>query len=280
MSDKISELFTHRTDSEPAQNWREIVYEQHCPILGRSCLKTRKSEPTVAIGTCTVKHGKKSPQTMIICPHRFLAKRQIFLDSIHLLRLHEPGNQIHILPEIDVPGGSVDYVLASVWEGKVVDFVGIELQALDTTGSIWPARQDFLREQIGAEIAPVATKPYGINWKMTAKTTLVQMHHKIETFEHLGKHLVLVLQDVLMAYMANEFNFSEVQAAKMGHALHLHSYQLTTDYALQLAQRYSTDSAGMAMALGLQADAHIGLANMLARLESRLSDTTRWVIGR
>lgn len=32
---------------------------------------------------------------------------------------------------------------------------------------------------------------------MTAKTTLVQMHHKIQTFEHVNKRLVLVTQDGL-----------------------------------------------------------------------------------
>jgi hypothetical protein len=46
-----------------------------------------------------------------------------------------------------------------------------------------------------------ADTSFGINWKMTAKTTLVQLHHKIQTFEELGKHLVLVLQDGLMNYM-------------------------------------------------------------------------------
>jgi hypothetical protein len=35
----------------------------------------------------------------------------------HLLTQHEPGNELHIIPEISVPGGSVDYVLASVKSG-------------------------------------------------------------------------------------------------------------------------------------------------------------------
>ena len=36
----------------------------------------------------------------------------------------------------------------------------------------------------------VESKPFGMNWKMTAKTILVQLHHKIETFESINKHLV------------------------------------------------------------------------------------------
>lgn len=40
-----------------------------------------------------------------------------------------------------------------------------------------------------------------MNWKMTAKTILVQLHHKIDTFESISKHLVLVVQDYLLDYM-------------------------------------------------------------------------------
>ena len=43
---------------------------------------------------------------------------------------------------------------------------------------------------------------------MTAKTILVQLNHKIATFEHLSKRLVLVLQDCLLDYMRREFPHS------------------------------------------------------------------------
>jgi hypothetical protein len=64
--------------------------------------------------------------------------------------------------------------------------VGIELQTLDTTGTVWPTRQRFLASK-GFDDIPRAelenTKTYGMNWKMTAKTILVQLHHKIQTFD-------------------------------------------------------------------------------------------------
>lgn len=85
-------------------------------------------------------HGRgESP--VVICPHRLLERRKIFVDSFHLLSLHEPGNELHIVPEIALPGGSVDYFVVSVRKGKVRDFVGIELQTVDTTGTVWPERQ-------------------------------------------------------------------------------------------------------------------------------------------
>ncbi len=82
--------------------------------------------------------GARAP--VVICPFRLLQRRQIFVDSLHLLGMHEPGNELHIIPEVAVPGGSVDYFLVSARLRKVMDFVGIEVQALDTTGTVWPAR--------------------------------------------------------------------------------------------------------------------------------------------
>ena len=167
---KISELFTFGTASND-QDWKTILKGQHCTYLNKKCIKNRKSQPDVAIGTCTVKYGKDDLD-IIICPHRLLENRRIFIDCLHLLTLHEPGNELHIVSEISIPGGSTDYFLVSSRDGKVKDFVGIELQTLDTTGTVWPERQRFLKEK-GIKIREIEDKNFGINWKMTAKTTLV-----------------------------------------------------------------------------------------------------------
>lgn len=113
-----------------------LVARQRCPFLGRRCLKTRKSQPSVTIGTCTVMTGRTA-RSVIICPHRLLERQQVFTDCLHLLTLHEPGNELHVVPEVAVPGGSVDYFLASVRSGKVRDFVG------------WSCRRSILRARSG-----------------------------------------------------------------------------------------------------------------------------------
>jgi hypothetical protein len=41
-----------------------------------------------------------------------------------------------------------------------------------------------------------------------------------------------------------------------------------------LANRYSTDTAGVAQMLGLQASANVTLEALVAKLESKLSDAT------
>lgn len=190
---KVVELFGNNVRRKGTK-WRRLIAAQGCPFLSKRCYKVRKSDPDTSIGTCTVLYGA-NPEPVIICPARLLEKRQIFTDCFHLLTTHEPGNELHVVSEITVPGGSVDYFLVSVRRGKVRDFVGIELQTLDTTGTVWPERQRLIKELRvpRTDNAEVSTKTFGMNWKMTAKTILVQMHHKVKTFEHINKKLVLVV---------------------------------------------------------------------------------------
>jgi hypothetical protein len=54
--------------------------------------------------------------------------------------LHKRNNELHLLQEISIPGGNVDYFLASVKQKKIIDFIGIEIQTLDTTGSPFGAK--------------------------------------------------------------------------------------------------------------------------------------------
>jgi hypothetical protein len=106
----------------------------------------RKSQASVSIGTCTVQYGADE-KDVIICPHRLLERKQIFADCLHLLTSHQPGNELHLVPEVAIPGGSVDYFLVSTdAKRKVKDFVGIELQTMDTTGTVWPERELALQE--------------------------------------------------------------------------------------------------------------------------------------
>ena len=250
-STKLVELFGVSTSAKKVA-WASIVESQRCPYSGRKCFKTRKSQPEISIGTCTVEHGAGP---VIICPVRLRERHQIFFDCMHLLTLHEPGNEIHAVPEVSVPGGSLDFMLVSALAGKVRDFVGIEIQTLDTTGTVWPERQRFL-SLLGIAVDKKdieSASPYGMNWKMTAKTILMQLHHKIQTFEHLNKRLVLTVQDRLLSYMESEFSFGHLSnPARNGDSMHFHAYELAKqgeNNAIRLSSRKSTDMVGIATAL-------------------------------
>ncbi len=277
---RVLELFGNST-ADGACDWRTISAEQQCPFVGRKCIKVRKSQPSLAIGTCCVLYGQDQVP-VVICPLRLLERRQVVSDCIHLLTLHEPGNELHLVPEVTIPGGSVDYFLASVIDGGVVDFVGIELQALDTTGTVFPERQRFLQSVgLRAKSSDVRSrKGFGMNWKMTAKTILVQLHHKTETFEHVNKHLVLVVQDRLLAYMNREFRFEQLHQARLGDPAHIHSYQLQKQpvgaYRLKLDARLSTDSSGIARCMGLQAEPRVELEEIIRALQAKISRETQF----
>jgi len=251
-STKVAELYGVPTFQ--SADWKTVAEKQHCPFLNRKCLKNRKSEPQITIGTCTMIYGRQ-PKPVMICPFRLLDRSQIFTDCVHLLKLHEPGNELRIVAALEVPGGSIDYCLVSVRDGKPRDFVGIELQTLDTTGTVWPERQRFLRQhrvRVKPEHA-ASDKRFGMNWKMTAKTILIQLNHKIPTFEHLCKRLVLVLQDCLLDYMRREFAFDHIQGVRDGDPMQFHAYELRQESAahtLKLKERISTDTAGIAKCLG------------------------------
>lgn len=278
---KVVELFGVPTDDQ-STDWKSLVRSQKCPFLSGQCIKVRKSQPGVAIGTCTLSYGRQQ-EPVIVCPHRLLERHQIFTDCLHLLTNHIPGNELHILRELSIPGGNVDFVLASVNGKKVHDFVAIELQSMDTTGTIWPERQRFLKAR-GMQIetrSASSAKTFGINWKMTAKTTLVQLHHKIQTFEYINKHLVLVMQDHLLRYMQREFRFDHLHPAVLGDPMQLHAYHLDQakgSRKLTLALRLSTDATGVAQCLGLQADANLELADILRQIEARISDRTLFAL--
>ena len=164
------------------------------------------------------------------------------------------------------------------------DFVGIELQTLDTTGTVWPERQRFLATQGFNDISSgelQSAKSYGMNWKMTAKTILVQLHHKIQTFEGVNKHLVLVVQDRLLDYMTKEFSFGHLSAPRVSDPMHFHAYSLKPTkrgHRLELATRMSTDTAGIATCLGLQNEAKVDLEVIVKLIEQKISERTLYSV--
>ena len=261
-----------------SQDWTKISTEQRCPFTKTKCYKIRKSDPSTSIGTCTVRHGR-ARETLIICPNRFLGNGgQVFTDSLHLLTRHEPGNQLYLIPEVSIPGGTVDFFLVSAKGASAVDFVGIELQGLDTTGTVWPHRQAFLASK-SVPVTVAENKSMGINWKMTAKTILVQLHHKVETFEAVGRRLVLVLQQELLDYMAKEFSFDHLEEPRLDNSMHFHPYGLLeTDHSisLELLRRRSTSTEGIGKALSLRKSAIVELTVILAKLESKIGPDTRF----
>jgi hypothetical protein len=112
---------------------------------------------------------------------------------------------------------------------------------------------------------------------MTAKTILVQLHHKISTFEYLQKYLVIVIQDNFLDYMKKEFNFKNINNPSLiGDSLQFHSYSLEgeNNISLKLKERLSTNSIGIAECLGLNAEKSVDLEIMFETIEKKISNKT------
>jgi hypothetical protein len=262
--------------------WKDVVEKQYCPYLNRKCLKIRKSDPDVSIGTCSVLYGDPKG-IVLICPFRLLERKQIFFDALHLLTHHEPGNELHVVPEISLPGGSVDYFLVSANADYIRDFVGIELQTMDTTGTVWPERQRFLKESSVSVLKSETSseKGFGINWKMTAKTTLIQLLHKIQTFQKLNRHLALVIQDTFLTYLRDQFRFDHIKKVSIGDPMHFHAYKVNLRkrrYRIELSERVSTNSDGIETCLGLQADTNVELVSIEEQIRKKMSDRTLLIL--
>jgi hypothetical protein len=241
---------------------------EECPFLGRKCVKIRKSNPNETIGACSIAF-QDGP--LVICPHRFLQRKQIFLDAVYLL---QSNLEYFIVPEISMPGGNIDYFLVGMRSGSVVDYAGVEIQSLDTTGSggIWQARQDLAKRRIAE------TYSYGINWKMSAKTILVQMHHKAEAFEQLRKKLVLVLQKKFFDYVSTEFRTDRLRSPSQNDAIHIHVYDmvpLESELQLVLNQRRSTDVGGVERMLTLGREGGIKETEVIDRIQAKMPRAVR-----
>lgn len=263
-----TEFYGRLVTPESKNRFSALFASEHCPFLERRCVKQRKSNSKQTIGSCSVGYrvGDQA-KPLVICPHRFLQDQRIFLDCAQLL---EPNHRYLVVPEVTMPGGNIDYfIVAADADGEIIDYAGIEIQALDTTGSggIWNAREDLAQGRLADSYS------YGINWKMSAKTILVQMHHKAAAFEALNKKLVLVIQSEFYNYMVRNFRTTRLEDAKRTNPIHFHCYDvvvLGNGLKLSLKTRKSTDIAGVELMLGSGQEPEILASEVEDRIRAKL----------
>jgi hypothetical protein len=174
MASNITELFGYspKDQSPEAQRARKSL---ECPFLGHTCSKTL-NDGTIS-GVCTIKPMTSGP--VICCPIRLYANDyqvlrdvavQAFGGGIDLViggevgghRAKNPGKSAIAVfgkrwgKELRLPsrakkaGGKVgayfvDWIVAHVdASGKLLGFVAIEVQSIDTTGNYRAERQAYL----------------------------------------------------------------------------------------------------------------------------------------
>ena len=193
MSLRVEEFFGFQPqdNTETAASFRKSGM---CPFVGGPCIKRFKSG-TVS-GACAVKPVTSGP--VICCPNRMYAENyRVLLDvacscfgtEARLCRtpseMKGDGLDVHVfgkrwgkelrLPNRGKGGGYfVDWVLALVDANrKLKEFVAVELQTMDTTGSYEAEVDTYYRGGI-PEKASVA----GLNWENVSKRILPQIIYK------------------------------------------------------------------------------------------------------
>lgn len=99
--------------------------------------------------------------------------------------------------------GNVDFVVADVdEEGSIGQFLSVELQAIDITGTVNDAYSAW-RE--GRQLQ--TKKNYGLNFDNVYKRYIMQLIRKGYFHHHWGTKIVAVMQDVLYEYVRGKAEF-------------------------------------------------------------------------
>jgi hypothetical protein len=189
---RIVEWFGH-----DLTDWSQLAIEnrnrENCPFIGGICTKTFNDKSIS--GVCSVQQTNAIP--IVICPNRLYANDYSFLTDVATLAFglnmrvihpsqrqlvaHDGQNVVKRFgKELRLPSSRgtqayfVDWILARLNnEGDLSEFVAIEVQSIDTTGSYRPEVQ-----KLRAGIHDPGPSDAGLNWENVNKRILPQIIFK------------------------------------------------------------------------------------------------------
>jgi hypothetical protein len=195
---------------EPAEFQRNPVnLEYLCPFTNNQFTK-RSQKISGPYPICSVFHGKdKNRKLMCVCPKRFFQTdfKQKVIDVCW------PGDRPQdpiIVHEIKMENfGNVDFVIADVDDNRkhVRQFISVELQAVDITGSVEPAYQAIINSKQIME----KNFSYGINWENVRKRYITQLINKGFFHHHWQSKIVAVIQLELYNNLRAKIRFDELE---------------------------------------------------------------------
>jgi len=189
-----------------------------CPFVNKACIKINHDQ-TITYGTCTV----TSPYgDIIICPNRLYADDYSTLKcvatdafgDIPFLLFDEYIKQRESLEECVVALGknsgkevqvgkhlSMDWVLARIIGGELVESVGIEVQSIDITGNYRDAWHGYKNlPQTNIPLSDLPSSQHGLNWANVHKRLIPQLIRKGVIYSRsklVKKGLYFVLPEVV-----------------------------------------------------------------------------------
>ena len=248
-----TEMFGHPYVGNERQ-LESAMQQQYCRYIRGTCVKPRKSEPEIKVGICSVGYKGEFLQKfcpVILCPQRF--KEEKFFDTIREEYLSHWEN-VEWIPEVNIGvGGSVDYVaITKSHDGKIADFLCVEIQAAGTTGSPYQAILDYKEHRHFLK----DSYNFGINWANEfTKTMMQQAYKKGKIIEHWNRKIVFAVQDVAMDFIKSSSNVSRLTKRNKNLpvdfcAFHLEWSEKSNRWEMQFSDITSTDTEGINLMLG------------------------------
>ena len=155
---------------------------------------------------CSVWHSVKSPRLIATCPQRFYQVDLVNDVVAHCWPGPAPENP-RLVHEVSMEKfGTVDMVIADfdTSANRINQFVSIELQAVDLSGTVEPAYTALLESQ------PVVETNYGVNWANVRKRYMEQLVAKSFYHNRWGTRIVAVMQTPLFDRLRKHIQFDEL----------------------------------------------------------------------
>lgn len=218
-----------------------------CPFIGKACSKTNHDQ-TITYGTCSV----TSPYgDCVICPNRLYENKyaslkkvahNAFGNNIEFLTYEEYIPRRNEVEECIVALGqtsgkevklgtslSMDWVLAKVAKGELVEYVGIEVQSIDVTGNYrdnW-----YAYKNLNDTNAVIPKSGHGMNWANVHKRLIPQLIRKgliYSRSEMVSSGLYFVLPEIVYKKFEDVIGADiPIVYEKAADVLTVHTYELS-----------------------------------------------------
>jgi len=184
--------------------------DYQCPFLNGQCIK-RGHHLAGPYPVCSVRR-KTKPNLITVCPKRFL-EADIVADVIKHCWPGKPPQNPRISHEVSMAKfGKVDLVICDydAQAHAVREFVSVELQAVDISGSVEPAYTGVLNSASSVQVS------YGINWANVRKRYIDQLVAKCFYHSQWNTRIVAVMQSPLYDYLRAHMQFDEMSPGAGG----------------------------------------------------------------
>jgi len=179
-----------------------------CPYIQKRCPKRSTKLDSEPYPVCSLWKPLKTEQgldreVICVCPKRFYQVDWLKAVVENCWPFEPPTNPV-VATEVKMTGfGNVDFVIADQdEEGQIGNFLSVELQAVDITGSAFPAYEALRAGQ------SLPKKPtYGFNWDNVYKRYITQLVRKGYFHHHWGSKIVAVIQDQVYDYVIKKADF-------------------------------------------------------------------------